>query len=58
MQLIKTFPKLLPSSIESYLGLVYDTAIRSIDLQCEVPQMALNWINDHPESHNHAIDQQ
>jgi len=55
---IKTFPELLPTSIGSYLGLVHDTAIGSIDLQCEVPQMALYWINDHPESHNHAIDQQ
>jgi len=56
--LIKTFPRLLLTSIESYLGLVDDTAIGSIDLQSKVPQMALDWINDHPESHNHAIDQQ
>jgi hypothetical protein len=55
---IKTFPELLVTSIEYYLGLVHDTAIKSIDLQGEVPQMALDWINDHPESHNHAIDQQ
>jgi len=55
---INTFPKLLLSSTESYLGLVHDTAIGSIDLQCKVPQMSLDWINDHPESHNHAVDQQ